>query len=220
MKALSIIVEGKTEMKFVKDHLTPYFAQYHQIYDVRPITLETSVGHKGGDLRYKRYKSNLKKLLAGSGDFIVSSLIDFYKLHEDFPEYEQAKKIPDVEERVSYLEQACINDIADHRFIPYIQLHEFEALVFTNAKGFADITMSEHSRNKIEKIIQKYDNPELINDGATTAPSKRLKRLIPIYQKPFHGNLIIQNNGGIKTIKEKCPRFNVWIDTLVTRLKT
>jgi Domain of unknown function (DUF4276) len=101
----------------------------------------------------------------------------------------------------------------------YIQLHEFEALLFTKWDGFEFCGLSASARTAIQEILQDYPNPELINDHPQTAPSKRLIQLFAPakYKKPFHGNFIALENG-FEAILEKCPRFKTWIDTLEKRL--
>ena len=217
-KVLNIIVEGPTETEFVTQCLRPYFNN-KGFFNIRPIGIETSPGFKGGDVRYSRYKKHIQTILRGQEDLLVTSLIDFYRLRNDFPKFDEAQKIQNnIVQKVDFLEQACFEDINDHRFIPYIQLHEFEGLLFTKIDGFNDFPdLAPNSRQELEQIIHDFPNPELINEGATTAPSKRLLRLIPDYQKPFHGNYIALTNG-LDAIFEKCPRFNAWIETLVERM--
>lgn len=118
----------------------------------------------------------------------------------------------------SFIEQACFENINDSRFLPYIQLHEFEALLFTKWDGFADFTITESNKKKIQEIIRDFPNPELINDRPELAPSKRLINLItPKYEKPFHGNYIALTNG-FDSIMNKCPRFNNWVKTLLNMM--
>ena len=214
-KILNIIVEGPTERDFVTQCMIPYFAD-KGIGTIRPIGIETSPGYKGGDVRYEaRFKPTVMTVLRGKEEMIVTSLIDFYKLRADFPKYSEAQKISDKNIRVDFLEQACSEDIADNRFFPYIQLHEFEALLFTKWDGFANLSITEINKKKIQDIIRNYPNPELINDRPEFAPSKRLKTLItPKYEKPFHGNYIALENG-FDAILDKCPRFNNWIKNLI-----
>ena len=217
-KVLNIIVEGPTEREFVTQCMKPYFED-RNIFNVRPIGIETKPGYKGGDVRYEaRFKPHIKRTLQGKEDMIVTSLIDFYKLRADFPKYSEAQKIVDKAQQVAFLEQACADDIDDSRFVPYIQLHEFEALLFTKWAGFADFPIPEANKRAIQKIIAEFPNPELINDRPQFAPSERLKSLIiPKYEKPFHGNYIALENG-FDAILEKCPRFKNWVDTLVARM--
>jgi hypothetical protein len=218
-RVLNIIVEGPTEREFVTNCMYPYFLA-HQVSNVRPIGIETSPGHKGGDVRYQaRFKPNVLTILRGKEDLLVTSFIDFYRLRSDFPKYDEAQRIADVQQRIDFLEQACYDDIGDPRFIPYIQLHEFEALLFTRPDGFRDFTgISPGNKAEIASILNAYPNPELINDTPQNAPSKRLERLIgPAYQKPFHGPYIAMANG-FDAIMQKCPRFNRWVTTLIQRM--
>ncbi len=116
---------------------------------------------------------------------------------------------------VKHLEDEARKAIANPNFIPYIQLHEFEGLLFAHERGFDYIhNIREQKRQVIRDIIIGYPNPELINDGAETAPSKRLKGLIPRYKKTFHGPIIALENG-LEPILEKCPRFSGWVRTII-----
>ena len=45
----------------------------------------------------------------------------------------------------------CAEDMADPRFIPYIQLHEFEALLLSEPEAFS-LSISRHMREQIESI--------------------------------------------------------------------
>ncbi len=216
-KVVNILVEGPTETEFIKSSLRPYL-QSQGIIDIRPIGIETSPGHKGGDVRYNdRYKVHISKLLRGSEDMIVTSLIDYYRLRNDFPKFNEAKSILGAVNKVQFLEDACAEDINDSRFIPYIQLHEFEGLLFTKIDGFEYIPELNSSRKKaIEQIIREHPNPELINDGIHTAPSMRLKSILPDYDKVLHGNFVALENQ-FDTILEKCPRFRSWIELIIQK---
>jgi hypothetical protein len=219
-RVLNILVEGQTEKEFVSNLIYPYLLS-HGISNVRTITIETSPGFKGGDVRYQaRYKPNILQILRGQEDLIVTSFIDFYRLRNDFPYYEESKKLGTVEQKVALIEQGCYEDIRDKRYLPYIQLHEFEGLLFSAPNGFNELFPDLPKANKKELIetIQQFPNPELINDRPMFAPSKRLQRLIPEYQKPLYGNMIALENG-FHTILARCPRFRNWIETLIARMK-
>ena len=220
MRGLYILGEGQTEEQFVNGILRPYFAN-NDIYDVRCILMETSPGHKGGDVSYQRYKLNAEKLLKHEKDIIVTSLIDFFRLRTDFPSYEDAIRThpTDKVKRVTFLENAIAEDINHQRFIPYIQLHEFEGLLFSSTDGFAFLPeIPEPNRIQLQEVVERYANPELLNDGATTAPSKRLEALVPGYQKTFYGPLLAEVIS-LNTILSKCVRFKSWIDNLVIEMK-
>ncbi|MFN7119704.1 MAG: DUF4276 family protein [Saprospiraceae bacterium] len=216
IRAIYIIVEGETEEEFVNSLIQPYLYT-RGIADVRAIKLSTSPGHKGGDLKFARYKRNVENLLKREQDILVTSLIDFYKLRTDFPDYNEAQAIRNVAERVAFLESACKEKIGNARFVPYIQLHEFEGLLFTDQRAFDILfpNLPPTQRNELIKIINEYPNPELIDEGTETAPSKRLQKLIPGYEKPLFGPMIALENG-IESMLQKCPRFNEWIHLLIT----
>ena len=218
MKRLYIIVEGKTEFEFINELLCPFFSSI-EIYQVTPLLLNTSKTQKGGDISYDRFKNNIEEKLYKENDIIITSLIDFFRLKTDFPRYTESLKINDKVERVTFLENAIADDIKSERFIPYIQLHEFEGLLFSDTKGF-DYFSSINSKNKIilSEIIRNYPNPEMLNDGATTAPSKRLEQLILSYDKPFHGPIIALENT-LVPIFAKCKRFKQWIEIFTQRLR-
>ncbi|WP_159479866.1 DUF4276 family protein [Chryseobacterium sp. 18068] len=214
MRAVYIIAEGQTEEQFINEILRPYFLRFN-IYDVRAILMETSPGYKGGDVIYSRYKYNIELLLKKESDIIVTSLIDYYKLDTGFPNYNEALKIHDKFIRLDNLEESIRRDIPNPRFIPYIQLHEFEGLLFSSMDGFNYLTnIPENSLKCLEKIVNSFENPELINDGVLTAPSKRLVNLIPGYQKTFHGP-IIADEINIDVIISKCKRFENWLNEII-----
>ncbi len=220
MRGLYILGEGATEEQFVNELLRPYFAD-RGIYDVRCILMETSPGHKGGDVSFQRYKLNAEKLLKNKKDIIVTSLIDFFRLKTDFPKYQQAIETypTDKIKRVEFLENAIAENINNQRFMPYIQLHEFESLLFSSTDGFNFLPeIPPSNREELQLSVQKHSNPELLNDGATTAPSKRLESLVPGYQKTFHGPILAEVIT-LNTILSKCIRFKAWIESLINEMK-
>ncbi len=218
MRGVYIIVEGLTESEFVNECLAPYF-HLHGLYDVRPISLQTSPGHKGGDIKFDRFKWNAGVILKREKDILLTSLIDFYRLYKDFPAFQESKGIADVQERIAFLGNAVKEQISHDRFLPYIQLHEFEGLLFADKKGFNYLPdVPEDNKRELERIIDENPNPELINEGENTAPSKRLKKLIPGYQKPLHGP-IMAIEIGVPILRQKCPRFNLWVEKIIAYCK-
>ncbi len=220
MRAIYIICEGQTEEEFINRVLRTYFNTL-QIYDVRPILMSTSKGHKGGDVKYDRLKFNIKKLLHSEKDILVTTFIDFFRLKSDFPKFEEAMQKQNKMERVDFLEQILSDAINNSRFIPYIQLHEFEGLLFAAKDGFEFLPdIKPTNLIKLLLAVDEKANPEELNDGELTAPSKRLEQLIPGFDKnkPFYGGIIAEVNT-IKAIFDRCLRFRTWIETLVEKVK-
>jgi hypothetical protein len=122
--------------------------------------------------------------------------------------------------RMDALEHSMLQSIDSqfqHRFIPYLQLHEFEGLLFNDIEVIksqippGDLVGME----ELEKTFADHNNPEMINNNKSTSPSHRLQRIIRGYNKIVYGD-ILSETIGLERIRAKSPRFNNWI----TRLET
>lgn len=154
--------------------------------------------------------------MAEDAGAVFTTMFDLYALPEDFPGFDDARRLVDPYQRVAFLEAALATDVDDHRLIPYLQLHEFEALLFCDPEKF-DWEYLEHEQaiTRLVEIAEAHDGPELINDDPETAPSKRIVRHIPEYafQKASAGPLIAQRIG-IERMRERCPHFAEWLGRL------
>ena len=214
-KRLYIVVEGQTEEEFVKDILEPYF-QENGIY-VFPTIIRTSTGHKGGFVNYEHLKNDILRLLKSQGqDVVVSTFVDFFRCPK-LPNQGYIDVLSSHSHKVEEMEKSISTDINDWRFIPYIQLHEFEALLFSAANGFK-MYFDEKISKEIQGIIDSFDNPEDINSAPETAPSKRLIQIIPDYDKVLYGNIVALEIG-LPIMLEKCPRFSAWVELLIQKCK-
>ncbi len=99
------------------------------------------------------------------------------------------------------------------RFIPYVMMHEFEGMLFSDCKLFADGIGKPQMATQLMAIRSQFDTPEHINDSPETAPSKRIEALIPSYQKPLFGNLAALEIV-LEPIRQACPHFRQWLDRL------
>lgn len=129
----------------------------------------------------------------------------------------ESKKITNLYDRMHFLFDRLLLDITEElrpRFIPYIQLHEFEALLFSNIAIFKEnFTNDELDFSVLEKAVKSVDSPEEINNDPTTAPSERLKSAVKGYDKVVYG-ACLASDIGLMTIREKCVLFNEWIENL------
>ena len=99
-----------------------------------------------------------------------------------------------------------------HLFIPYLQLHEFEALLFSNKEVlFRNIPRT--AIQALEQVFEEFSNPELINEHPDTTPSQRLKNNIDGYNKVVYGS-ILAGAIGIEAMQARCPHFAEWIEKL------
>jgi len=219
MKRVLLIVEGHTEQQFVKKILQP-FLNAKGLYSVDCFKIKHS---RGGLNKYKHLKTDIMNCIFQT-DIVISTLIDFYALPSDFPGYEYAKKaITNKVDRVTFIENSIRDDLENEKrqefpnFVPYIQLHEFEALIFSSDVWVSSLfTKEELDVPKINNIFSAHPNPEDINDSPMTAPSKRLAVHIKGYEKVIDGIMILETIG-IEIIMEKCPRFRGWVNTLITK---
>jgi hypothetical protein len=212
MKRLFIIVEGQTEEEFVKSILLPYLQNFG-VYDVTPIMIATSNKGKGGFVNYEHLKNDIMRRFR-EPNIIITMFVDYFRIPTSIPNYEKClNENVQIDSKIECLEQAIKQDIAVHNFIPYIQKHEFEALLFANNIGF-ETFYSEIISIQTQEVITNYINPEEINTGAATAPSKRLKNIIADYNKVVDGNMIALEIG-IENILEKCPRFKSWVEKII-----
>ncbi|MBB3055327.1 DUF4276 family protein [Mucilaginibacter gotjawali] len=214
MKRVIIICEGETEREFCKHILAPYFAK-KEIFIQSPLIKRSM----GGIVKWNTLKKEIHTYLQ-EDDVLVTMLIDYYGLYNKyaFPSWEDGEKIVDKNTRMDFLEAAMKQDLRDavqHRFLPYLQLHEFEGLLFNDIQIFYEQVPKNELVGKSEliKTFQDYDNPEMINNNKNTSPSHRLKRIIEGYNKILYGHYFAEAIG-LDKIRNKSPRFNNWLNAI------
>lgn len=216
MKKILVLVEGQTEERFVKELLVPSFS-LKEIYFSPTISttkiVKDKANFKGGIRSYEKVKNNLLKLFYDTSADIITTMIDYYKLPTDFPGYDN-RPSGNFYTTVSYLEERFKADINDNRFIPYLQVHEFEAYLFSSSEGFNKVFFDRNTEiESIKNIINQFNNPEAINDGDETAPSKRLMNIFKGYKKTTDG-ISVAKYLGLERIRKSCEHFNNWLKTL------
>ena len=219
LKRIFVVTEGQSETNFVNKVLSPYFLSDGKIFI--PTTVLTKKDerngkmHKGGMSNFAKAQTTIKQDLAytNSSDVFVTTMFDFYRLPTDTPGYKEAKKLSNPYDKVACLEQNMLNfeKLANQTvFHPYIQLHEFEALLFSNINLLGE-EYFEYDIQPLKDCVTEKKNPELINDGAATAPSKRILKCIPDYDKATAGVSVLEKIG-VDILCNKCPHFAEWID--------
>lgn len=216
MRRVVFIVEGETEEAFVNTILRPYFQGCGIFNPVQCFKIKHT---RGGMHKYSYVRNDVLNTIY-EHNVIVTTMFDLYALPHSFPGYEESQTIVDHLKRVEFLETKMKEDLElkqnrqFNNYIPYIQLHEFEALVFSSANGFeALFEDSEMNYKGIREVIDTFPNPEDINDSPETAPSKRMQKLIQGYNKVTFGVSLIEYTG-IDVILSKCPHFRKWIGRL------
>jgi hypothetical protein len=212
-----IVVEGQTEQTFIREILAPQFS-YKGIY-LYPVLIG-SPGHKGGNIRFDRAKNDIGNFLKQRSDIYISTMFDYFRIETSWPGRADVKPSDIAIKKAEKIEEETLSKIielfpdqnAKKRFIPYIEMHEFEALLFSNASVLANNIGINIS--KIDEIVNDYGNPEEINDNSKTAPSKRLQHLTDNkYRKVAMGKTIAAAIG-IRTMRKKCLHFNRWLEKI------
>jgi len=213
-----ILTEGATESKFVKVILAPYLAD-RQIYALP--TMLAKRGQKGGDVKFARAINDIGNHLKQRSDIYVTTFVDYYRLNKDWPGLAAAKSKKEPAQIADTLNEATKTAIlqeygelnAAKRFIPYVAVHEYEALLFSSPDILAKELKVKES--DILRIINECGEPEKINDSVHTAPSKRIISLCPKYEnmKTITG-VAAAKAIGVEKMREKCPVFNRWLTSL------
>lgn len=221
MKRLVFIVEGYSELEFINQLVRAYFSSQHGFYNIEAFCIQTSTNHKGGFGKYSQLKTDIQRIIrGGKANVVVTTFLDFFRLPNSVPQYQAMLQEPTIDNKIDLLEQGMKQDIGHENFVPYIQKHEFEALLFADNCGFEGL-YNKYISNQTQAIIDKYPNPEDINNRPNTSPSKRLMKILEKhgerYDKVTEGNLIAEDIGIAKML-EKCPRFKIWIETLAKKI--
>lgn len=189
--------------------------------------MQTFSPHKSGEnktsgvVKYSHLRKticNSIKALSKSPDCWFTTLIDYYGLPDDFPGkhlniLNKQNPYPSIEA----LEYEFDKDISCNRFIPHVQLYEFESILFSDPDAFSVHFDNPEKIQSLKNVVIEFGSVERINDGPNSAPSKRISHLFERYKKVADG-VAIAASIGLSKIREKCPHFDRWINKLETAL--
>lgn len=202
MIRLAIVAEGQTEEEFVKRVLTEnLWARDVAVYPLL-------INERGGSVSVDSLASRMVKLFQSFD--AVTSLVDFYGLRG------KGNATPDeLIGRITEEINSRMPSARDQRKIfPYVQQYEFEGLLFSDVTAFADLVHAPRdSVEMLKRVRSDFQTPEDINDSSETAPSKRIVRFIPRYQKPVDGPVVAMKIG-LDLLRAECPRFDDWVTRL------
>lgn len=220
MPRLHMFVEGTTEQVFASNLLVRHLADF-DVYLYGPVLVahayKKGVAHRGGGRRFAPMQNDIvRRLKEDTGtDVYFTTMIDLYALHSDFPGRSETDGLrSDPYRRVEALESTWRRKTGDNRFIPFIQLHEYEAYLFSDVAKFAEFGCPHRAIAALQDVADKH-TPERIDDGQHTAPSKRIIAQFPDYKNqkttigPQMAELI-----GLPAIRAKCPHFDAWVKRL------
>lgn len=217
MIRVHVICEGQTEEMFVNEVLAKSFAT-QEIYLIP--ALIGKPGHKGGNFPFERLLTDIKGRLLNDATAYCTTFFDFYGLPANFPGKQETSQYANHTDKAHCITEAMNTRLQDNlggeamrRFIPYVQMYEFEGLLFSDvnrlAQGFNQPALVE----ELQAIRAAFGSPEMINDSPETAPSKRLLSIFDQYDKPLYGSLAALEIG-LDNIRRECPLFNAWLDSI------
>jgi len=217
MIRIHIICEGQTEEAFVNNLLVPHFAPYEIV--LHP-SLIGKPGHKGGFVNLNRLFVDIRNRLLSDKTSWCTTFFDYYGLPDNFPGKPEAEKGGTATEKSLRLLTGLMTALEERvgaeplrRLIPYVQMHEFEGLLFSDPDKFASGICRPNICSRLHEVRNKFANPEEINDDPITAPSKRIQAVYAGYEKPTHGTLAALEIG-LQTIRNHCSLFDNWLKRL------
>lgn len=218
-KKIIICTEGLTEVKFIQEILAPYLKGNNVNVDIKPTIINTSrvkdgPNFRGGTVKYHKFKKEMKNYLQDTTTTLVTTMFDYYELPPDYPR--RNDKFTNSRIHVAKIEREIEHDIQDPRFIMYLQLHEFESLLFSAP----DVIEKEMNRGKQDgnmiSIASQFANPEEINTN--NPPKMRIKNIYTTYKETINGINIV-SDVGLGNMLLKCQNFRTWVEKLETHLK-
>lgn len=222
MIRVKIICEGATEETFVRELLHKAFILDHNHpIDLSPIPIGTGK-HRGGRINYDRLYVRVRNLLQEDRNAYCTTFFDYYGLPSEFPGKEKARELRSIEDKVAAVCDAMREKLTEEkeigierirRFIPYVQMHEFEALLFSDPAKLAHAIYKPGLVEEFQKIRKAFESPEEINDSETSAPSKRVISLVNGYEKVTNGIQAAQAIG-LAAMRRECALFDAWLKRL------
>lgn len=216
MKRVLILVEGQTEETFVRDILGPHLLAA-EIF-IRAILISTKrvksgEKFKGGVTSYPQVRREVWNLLNDTGATAVTTMMDYYGLPYDFPGLASLPREKSCYERVKHLEEAFHEDIGHRMFLPYLSLHEFEALLLVLPEEIERVSPGKPGAARLIAEVARFASPEEVNDGPETHPSARIRQAVPSFQKRLHGP-VVASRIGLAAIRKRCRHFDDWLRRL------
>jgi hypothetical protein len=221
MKRLYLTVEGQTEAAFASRVLTPHLTNFNVFLFPPRFTglhrrrrgripqggLLNTFGHALADMR-----TWLKEDPSSVARF--SMMVDLYSLPSDFLGFGAGMARPTGREQAITLQQSLAAEVEDARFIPYLQVHEYEALVLVDPRRIGSIYDATHAQlEALCKECSTYTTPEEINHGRQSHPKYRIQQRVPDYDENVAGPLLAEDIG-LPTLRERCPHFGEWLTRL------
>ena len=222
---LLVHAEGQTEEAFVNHVLAPHLcAAGYASVNARLIGNARGRGGRGGGRSWRSVQQGILRHLKGDQDAISTTMVDYYGMPQGkstrWPGRTEANSQP-FAKKAATVQEAFADAIRDQmgsgfnqdRFIPYVSMHEFEALLFSDCDAFAHSMGVPEAALQLKTVLAKFGDPEQINDSKETKPSAHIKSSVERYDKVVFGPLIIEEIG-LDVIRSRCHHFGCWLTRL------
>ena len=221
MTRLLVHVEGQTEGNFVNSILGTHLRTHgFSKVSARIMGNARQRSNRGGVRTWATVRKGIINHLKEDQRCITTTMVDYYGMPKTWPGRFQANNLA-FPNNAKSVENALATDVCEkmgadfnpERFVPYVMMHEFEAILFSDCERFAKGIMKPELAPKFQAIRDEFRCPEEIDDSPETAPSKRIESLVPGYQKPLLGTLASLEIG-LAAIRSECPHFHIWLARL------
>ncbi|UQZ90058.1 hypothetical protein C4J81_12935 [Deltaproteobacteria bacterium Smac51] len=229
---LVVIVEGQTEVSSLKRTVGQYLYDHTGCEAIFAAIGKTGAD-KGGHKSFEIFINQIQMFAKQYPGVYISTFFDYYGFNPRWKEFEALKKAAlkkgdDIIKTIGQLEElmamkvlgAVGISLREGHFLPYIQLHELEALLFADTDILGEelqpLADSANLKQEFMTIRTEFDNCEMINDSPLTAPSKRIEKLARYVKGKSARSQAgpIMEKIGLLKIRQACPRFDQWIKTL------
>ena len=165
---LLILVEGETEETFVNEVLGPYlFSRGFSRVDAKIMGNARLRSKRGGVRGWPEVRSEILRHLRSDDHIYVTTLVDYYGMPGDqrraqsWPGRQEAAVLP-FWEKGNHVESALVVEIDrelrdTRRFIPFVVMHEFEAVLFSDCEKFATAIGRSDLRAELNGVSRFWD---------------------------------------------------------------
>jgi len=215
MSNIKILVEGPTEILFVNEVLKPHF--YERGIYIKPFLFQKA----GGVPKYSISQKQILNTVKSDPSCFCTTMVDFYGMPADWPGREEANRCQSCTEKAETVEGSILKDVSEHlensfnpnRLMPYVQMHEFEALLFSSPLKLAESLGDKKLSSIFLTIRNEFSTPEDIDDHYDTCPSRRIEEVFEGFKKTING-ITAASRIGLEKMRQECPHFNEWITKL------
>lgn len=206
---LAISVEGPTEYEFCQEVIRPHLQAFGVWAESKIVVTKRNIAGpnaKGGSVSLDRVIAEVKPLLHSFDQ--VTTFYDYYGFRGRDPGESADTLCHRIAARLGQ----------PSHLLPYVQVYEFEALLFSSPETVGDFLGCRPVATKMAEAVAACGSAEQVNDSPVTAPSRRMEQafadhLGQRYDKKYHGPLLLMEMG-LPVIRAACPRFNGWLAQL------